>query len=110
MVLSGLAADDAAKITGIAISDEKVIRRLADLGVFAGAEIILEGGSVKRKFFVISAGGRTVGLSLDIANSITVEKLRGDMQGSRNLDGKNSYSENERILRAESAAHIRGGA
>ena len=90
-------------------SDEKVIRRLADLGVFAGAEIILEGGSVKRKFFVISAGGRTVGISLDIANSITVEKLRADMQGLRNADGQN-YSENERILRAESAAHIRGGA
>ena len=75
---------------------------------FAGAEIILEGGSVKRKFFVISAGGRTVGISLDIANSITVEKLRADTQGLRNLDGQN-YSENGRILRAESTAHIRGG-
>lgn len=109
MVLSGLAADDAAKITGIAISDQKVIKRLSDLGVFAGAEIILEGGSVKRKFFVVSAGGKTVGISLDIANSITVEKLTAATQDLRSAGGRNFQNKNEQILPAESAAHIKGG-
>ena len=109
MLLSGLALNDAAKVKSIAISDENAVKRLSDLGVFAGAEIILEGGSAKRKFFVISAGGKTVGISLDVANSITVEKLSSDTQDLRSADGQNFQNKSEQILRPETQLNIGGG-
>ena len=109
MLLSGLALNDAAKIKNIAISDKNAVKRLSDLGVFAGAEIILEGGSAKRKFFVISAGGKTVGISSDVANSITVEKLSSGTKNLSSADGQNFQNKSEQILHPETQLNIGGG-
>ena len=108
MLLSGLALNDAAKIKSIAISDENAVKRLSDLGVFAGAEIILEGGSAKRKFFVISAGGKTVGMSLDVANSITVEKLSSDTKNLSSADKQNSDMQNGKVHALKEQLNIGG--
>lgn len=74
MRLCDLPADTAAIIKTIELSDKKAVKRLADLGVFSGAEVILEGGSKRKKFFVIFVGGKRAGVSLAVANAVTVEK------------------------------------
>lgn len=76
MLLSDLCVSESAVIVTVNVSDKKTLKRLSDLGVIAGAEIILEGGSLRRKFFVLSVGGKIIGISIDIANAIFVRKVR----------------------------------
>lgn len=72
MKLCDLPINSEAVIKKVSLSDEKAVKRLADLGVFSGAEIILEGGGKGKKFFVISVGGKKAGVSLAVASEITV--------------------------------------
>ena len=74
MLLRDLNTGEKAVIKKVELGDEKAVKRLADLGVFAGESIVLEGGSKRKKFFVISAGGKKAGVSLDVASAIIVEK------------------------------------